>query len=351
MMVIAGKGRSGTMTCAYLISECGYTAKDAMEQFTKFRMRPGFGDGVSIPSQVRYCHYIESWVRDHGKRYIDRTIRINELHVFGLRPGVKVAIQGYENVGKVIKTFHTFNHHEKTIIARRTDSGEDITTSETASVSSSSSSSVPGTPAPDGQSSNTANLHGRDHTGIVDVIFHPTNRLIIPNNDVNIDFERRTKPKYGLALVTSIGHVWFNTYFEAARRGEVDDSGVFEIEWEKMDGIKGTYKRGLKALDKLKVVWSVVKEEGVREVREPELGEVVELMGPAKDKKMVEEERGVGRVVDVEGNEESNLESGPKRKATSLDENRTKNSEEPSEANVSRVGSTKKESGKASSIN
>lgn len=198
------------MTCAYLISEHGYTAQQAMEQFTKFRMRPGFGNGVSIPSQVRYCHYVESWVRDHGKRYTDRAIRINELHVFGLRSGVKVAIQGYERVGKVIKTFHTFHHNEKTIIARRTDSGKDIPKSETSSISSSSSSSAEA----DVQSSaaNAAHPRGKDHEGVVDVIFRPTNPLVVPNNDVNIDFERRTKPKYGLALVTSIGHIWSVSY-------------------------------------------------------------------------------------------------------------------------------------------
>jgi protein-tyrosine phosphatase len=70
---------------------------------------------------------------------------------------------------------------------------------------------------------------------------------------VNIDFERRSKAAYtGWAMVTSIAHVWFNAYFEG---GDKHDSGVFEADWESLDGIKGTSKRGVKALDRLKVVW------------------------------------------------------------------------------------------------
>jgi protein-tyrosine phosphatase len=49
----AGKGRSGTMACLYLISECGWAPNDALARFTERRMRPGFGEGVSILSQLR----------------------------------------------------------------------------------------------------------------------------------------------------------------------------------------------------------------------------------------------------------------------------------------------------------
>jgi protein-tyrosine phosphatase len=55
----AGKGRSGTMACSYLISECGWKPEEALARFTERRMRPGFGQGVSIPSQLR-------WVRVCG---------------------------------------------------------------------------------------------------------------------------------------------------------------------------------------------------------------------------------------------------------------------------------------------
>lgn len=70
---------------------------------------------------------------------------------------------------------------------------------------------------------------------------------------MNIDFERRSKAAYaGWAMVTSIAHAWFNAYFEG---GDRFGSGVFEADWEALDGIKGTTKKGVRALDRLKVVW------------------------------------------------------------------------------------------------
>ncbi|KAI5781396.1 protein-tyrosine phosphatase-like protein [Geopyxis carbonaria] len=208
----AGKGRSGTMSCAYLIAEEGYSAEEALKRFTLARMRPGFGEGVSIPSQRRWVHYVERWKHDFSKRYIDRRVHIREIHVWGLRNGTQVAVQGYINEGKTINTFHTFNAKEQRKVTENTELGS------------------------------------------VDVIFEPVKPIILPTSDINIDFERRSQPKYGLALVTSIAHVWFNAYFEG---GQGVDSGVFEVSWEEMDGIKGSFKKGLRALDKLQVVWSV----------------------------------------------------------------------------------------------
>jgi len=62
----AGKGRSGTIACSYLMSEEGWTKEQALQNFTEKRMRPGFGAGVSIPSQLRYLNYVERWV-ENGK--------------------------------------------------------------------------------------------------------------------------------------------------------------------------------------------------------------------------------------------------------------------------------------------
>jgi protein-tyrosine phosphatase len=84
-------------------------------------------------------------------------------------------------------------------------------------------------------------------------------------------------------MVTSVGHVWFNTFFEgqgpekylAARKAHgasasreasadevpgapwADASGVFEINFEDVDGIKGGKRKGTVAFDKIAVVWRV----------------------------------------------------------------------------------------------
>jgi protein-tyrosine phosphatase len=62
----------------------------------------------------------------------------------------------------------------------------------------------------------------------------------------------------GWTMVTSIAHVWFNAYFEGngpEQNGKPDDDGVFELEWAKMDGLKGSSLKGTRAFDRLSVVW------------------------------------------------------------------------------------------------
>ena len=111
-------------------------------------------------------------------------------------------------------------------------------------------------------------------TSTADAIFRPSSPLIIPTNDLNIDFERRTTGTYSWSLTTSVAHVWFNTFFEGngpEQDGLADESGVFTIEWEAMDGIKGSSRKGTRAFDRIGVVWRVVERKG--EVREPEVGE------------------------------------------------------------------------------
>ena len=111
----AGKGRSGSISCSYLISEEGWTAEDALQRFTERRMKPGFGAGVSIPSQLRWISYVDRWTKNK-KLYIERPVQILEVHIWGLRDGVKVAIEGYVDEGRTIKMFHTFSKNEREIV-------------------------------------------------------------------------------------------------------------------------------------------------------------------------------------------------------------------------------------------
>jgi protein-tyrosine phosphatase len=252
----AGKGRSGTIACAYLISQEGWKKEDALQRFTDRRMRVGFGNGVSIPSQLRYVGYIDKWANQMDKQYVERPVEILEIHIWGLKDGVKVAVEGYVDEGKKIKCFHLFHRNERTIIEDGNTSEEGSKkevapeTPVSATESSQSDTSVP-------PRSSTFTAPSRTSTltpGTVPaMIFKPHKPLIVSSSDVNIDFERRSKASYtGFAMVTSIAHVWFNPYFEG---GAEHDSGVFEIEWDAMDGIKGSARKGVRAFDKLKVVW------------------------------------------------------------------------------------------------
>ena len=299
----AGKGRSGTVACSYLMSEEGWKLSDALTRFTQKRMRAGFGDGISIPSQLRYVGYVDRWVR-HSKIYVERQIEILEVHVWGMRDGVKVAVESFVDEGKIIKTFHVFSKEERMIVDSGTKRGgafadlagvknesrepKSKTIDSSAGISSSSTSSA------------TTIQHAGDEPGGGAIIFKPRSRVVLPSNDINIDFERRNKAVYGWTMVTSVAHVWFNAFFEGSgpeNAGIAATDGVFEIQWEAMDGIKGSSKKGVRALDRMAVLWRALDgdKEGIPQIiTEPKLGEPVPEAQPADWKHANEENPQVG---------------------------------------------------------
>ena len=278
----AGKGRSGTVACSYLISEEGWTVKDALARFTERRMRVGFGAGVSIPSQLRYVGYVDRWAKN-GKLYVERRVEILEVHAWNLRDGVKVAVEGYIEEGRKITTIHVFTKHEQTIVDPNL---QDLPTSSQLSspVSDAKSPSV-STSSP---STNPA------------VIFRPSSRVIVPTSDISIDLERRNRAPYGLTMVTSVAHVWFNAYFEGLgpeNGGKALADGVFEIEWDAMDGLKGSKSKGTRALDRLAVLWKFAEDHEAPAIviTEPAAGEAVpENQAANWQGEEDEEEKGLG---------------------------------------------------------
>ena len=283
----AGKGRSGTIAVSYLISEELWSMEDAIQRFTARRMRHGFGPGISIPSQVRWLGYVDWWTK-HRKIYVERQVEIVEVHVWGLRDGVKVAIEGYVDEGKVIKTFHTFSRHERLLMDGSNSEAhspigpamETPIKNEKGLFLSSPDSETSSPQTPSGQSTpplKAKNTSSTDDSGAEAVLFRPAQPVILPSSDVNVDFERRNKAKYGLTMVTSVAHVWFNAYFEsqyalqksstalATSPSDVQpqtidptnppSSGVFSIHWDAMDGLKGSSRKGTRAFDQLSVVW------------------------------------------------------------------------------------------------
>ncbi len=343
----AGKGRSGTMACSYLISECGWKPKDALARFTERRMRPQFGAGVSIPSQLRWISYVDRWTRG-GKKYVDHKIEIVEVHVWGLRHGVKVAVEGFIEQGKKIQVLHTFKKEERIVVEGDAPGGGGITEfmsdmagygateesdseigadadyqeivgndaaserstgsqpsrsksklgSKTGSImrkmskrksqspstidkvegSRTKTISMPadGPASPNGgQSAASSATELRSSPTFADasepggraVIFKPKESIRAHTSDINISVERRnrTPGSMGLTMVTAVAHVWFNAFFEGQgpeQGGQADSSGVFEVDWDKMDGIKGSSRKGTRACDRIAVLWRTTPSEG-----------------------------------------------------------------------------------------
>ncbi|KAF2101518.1 hypothetical protein NA57DRAFT_33691, partial [Rhizodiscina lignyota] len=310
----AGKGRSGTIAVSYLISQEGWKAEDALKRFTERRMRPGFGNGVSIPSQLRWVDYVVQWT-NADKIYVERQIEICEVHIWGLRDGVKISVEGYVEEGKMIKVFHVFKREERELVRGSigksgfADLVTEVIGRNQSNKSSGNKSSDPakedpknGTAAKTSSNENSARSKevSKDSTNSnssassdiqpagADVVYRPSSRIVLPSNDINIDFERRNKAMSNLTMVTSVAHVWFNTFFEGHgadpdRKGQPDNSGVFEIDWEKMDGIKGSTRRGTKSFDRLAVVWKALEgpEAKSEVVMEPAAGEEVKPSQPA----------------------------------------------------------------------
>lgn len=301
----AGKGRSGTSACSYLISEEGWTAEDALKRFTERRMRPGFGAGVSIPSQLRWVGYVDRWTK-HGKRYVERPVQILEVHIWGLRDGVKVAVEGFVDEGRTIKAFHVFSKAERVVvrgsIKKAAGFGDVVSEAMKMGGAATNAAKPNSSYAPEQQAvdAEQALKHAQETTSRPttdnltedqggDVVFRPTTPITLPTNDINIDFERRNKAGYGMSMVTAVAHVWFNAFFEGKgpeSNGSAADSGVFEIDWDAMDGIKGSLRKGTRAFDKMAVVWKSVKTDGGRSsegvvINEPDEGEEVAQTQPA----------------------------------------------------------------------
>jgi len=298
----AGKGRSGTMACSYLISECGWKPSEALARFTERRMRPGFGQGVSIPSQLRWVGYVDRWTKS-GKLYVERQIEIIEVHVWGLRDGVKVQVEGFVDDGKTIKLFHVFTKKERVVVegnapgsgglkdmvsdmAGFQNEGKVPKSKTMSPVDRSGSSKLP---SPSKDSSSTSLESTGAESGGSAVVFKPSVRVVLPTSDINIDFERRNKASLGWTMVTAVSHVWFNAFFEGngpEKGGKPDDSGTFEIDWDKMDGIKGSSRKGTRAFDRLAVVWKAYEPEPGRGrnedvIHEPGVNSPVPQMSPA----------------------------------------------------------------------
>ncbi|CZT00473.1 hypothetical protein WAI453_009316 [Rhynchosporium graminicola] len=316
----AGKGRSGTMACSYLISECGWTPAEALARFTERRMRPGFGQGVSIPSQLRWVGYVDRWTKS-GKIYVERQIEIMEVHVWGLRDGVKVQVEGFVDEGKTIKLFHVFTKKERVVIEGNTPGGGGFKDMVSDMAGFENESKVPRAKSADQlrsmpeprtktmpqDNSSSTSTSGEDtgaESGGSAVIFRPSKRVILPSSDVNIDFERRNKASMGWTMVTAVAHIWFNCFFEGngpEQGGRPDENGVFDIEWDKMDGIKGSSRKGARAFDRMSVIWKAYDpapgQQGAKEavITEPGINSPVQQAAPADWKGGNKTDPGLGK--------------------------------------------------------
>jgi hypothetical protein len=271
----AGKGRSGTVACSYLIAERGWSVEGALKRFTERRMRPGWGDGVSIKSQRRWIGYVARWATT--RQYVESKVEIVEVRVWGMRDGVSLLIRCFVEDGRKIKVAHTWGETEgRRTIEDLTDSDKESSRSDPSKTTFKTDFDSSGPPTPDAPKSGASTPRSNTSLNAAAsmlisnpspptlTILTPTQPIILPTRDVNLEVERRNKSNYGFpSVITSTAHCWFNTWFEgqdASTNGPPATEGTFEIDWDAMDGLKGSSRRGVRAVDKVAIVWRTVKD-------------------------------------------------------------------------------------------
>ncbi|KAK7208030.1 protein-tyrosine phosphatase-like protein [Myxozyma melibiosi] len=285
----AGKGRSGTIFCAYMIAQHRWTAQNALAHFTARRMRSGFGEGVSILSQRRWISYVETWSRDPNREYRELPAVITEVRILNPVKGIEVRICGFKEHGKKIATLYEFgsddsvqsrelkgvdgNHRgriwfggdeveeDSAAEAKDENQARDSTSSgaespEHSDIEDQRHDSKPELSEADDSAKRIQKTEsGRQPADFItgtEVILRPRADIHV-TADVNISVEKKLYGPAGLSFLSSTAYTWFNLFFE----GDHDTGGTFSIKWEDMDGFKGTKKRGGKIFDRIEVDWVI----------------------------------------------------------------------------------------------
>ncbi|EMR11511.1 hypothetical protein PNEG_00524 [Pneumocystis murina B123] len=194
----AGKGRSGTIACSYLISEEKLTAESALSKFTEARIQKGHGNGITILSQKRYIFYVEKWV-SMGKKYQELDIIISQIEIFTENKKIGCKIYGYNDDNR-IDCLYTFLPPEIVI--------------------------------------NNSTM-----------IFTPTIKFI-SREDICVEIYHQSRFKKNVLKA----HCWFNVFFE---RDAGQTEGIFSVDFENCDYLKTTCRDKSKLFDKFILKWKI----------------------------------------------------------------------------------------------
>ncbi len=223
----AGKGRSGSMACAYLIGKLGFSTTEAMDLFTEKRMRRGlgFGKGISIYSQIRYLEYYADWIA--VTKEISPWLPINKKYGF------------YENIPAAIdfiKIRHTTRNLEVGVVEYIKDGLEF-------------------------EEIYTFCLDDIDSYQKHNLTLIPKNGPVLIKSDTCFTFLQRAPGSRDLTVGGA--YFWMNIFFETFLKNKKEwtfneKNGSFSINWREMDGFKGTHQKGLTLFDSVEVHWHLV---------------------------------------------------------------------------------------------
>ncbi|RLV91187.1 Phosphatidylinositol trisphosphate 3-phosphatase and dual-specificity protein phosphatase [Spathaspora sp. JA1] len=191
----AGKGRSGTLCCAYLMYveyKSGQEVKvqSVIDLFTTKRMAIYAGDGISILSQRRYLEYWKLYLTN-GEQYRVYPVEIYKIRVVGDVANLEIS----------------------TYIKQQQGSRTNTVTKLIKQLSS-------------------ANTKSSNQGDSIYFTFPP---IKLQSMDIRI--------------TVKWCYIWFNIYFESL------SNTSYTFKWEDLDGFKGTRQRGVKLFDEIEVYW------------------------------------------------------------------------------------------------
>lgn len=199
-----GKGRSGLITVAYLMIYLDMPMEKACQLFTEKRMHNGFGEGVSIQSQLRYVSYCTLYksLSLYAPQFSTIIDHIRVLGPFDMK--LKFEISGY--MGDVTKTFCELD--DSNVILKK----------------------------------NECYIYGVGQA--------------IPCRDVKI-----TIGATECLLVYNSVSLWFNTYWELLIGGVEEEKfkkHIIRFSWEQVDGFKGTSLKGNRLFDFIEIYLTLI---------------------------------------------------------------------------------------------
>ncbi|KAH3676181.1 hypothetical protein WICMUC_002203 [Wickerhamomyces mucosus] len=193
-----GKGRSGLVTIGFLIIHHGYPSYLARELFTKQRMRPGFGEGVCIKSQIRYIEYCDLYAGI--KEYTPFKVFLHSIKFFNTIPDF------IDTVEIQLQCLDHHNNLKPIDLVKKSDSPS---------------------------------------------VYELTNKY---KKMFEVDYRLSLAKKFIANLPISFASIGFNLYWESKRS---EESNLLKFLWDDLDGIKGSSKKGLKLFDYVEFTYSL----------------------------------------------------------------------------------------------
>lgn len=202
-----GKGRSGLISAAYLMIYQNSTKEQACYLFTTKRMNPGFGEGVSILSQLRYLSYCSLYkVHPYCPEFVARIDRLRILFDEGRN-------QHLRRLSISIFFLNIENAQNKVLVK-----SSDLVL----------------------QTKENAIYHVDQPLKSQDF------RVLVDSNESSSVFPVSTS---------------FNVYWEIISLNKIpekDLKGVLKVKWMEMDGFRGTQLKGKRLFDKIEIYFTLV---------------------------------------------------------------------------------------------